>query len=208
MLGVRIDSGQLPSARGKDGYELSQVMARWQSIAHRRFRDDCEFLLQMIDETDDLRLWEKDIGGATFTSRDEFLQKKVLIDYDLTEQSLNEIVSRLRHGETVRLTPLRAHGGDRRSQEAKNQDYNCNLGQQGNSRAYTLARLMRDRPDLAAQVERGELSANAAAIVAGFRKPNRPSNMAKDLFAQFLSLPPLEQTEFEHSLFELRKGGG
>jgi helix-turn-helix, Psq domain len=36
-----------------------------------------------------------------------------------------------------------------------------------NRKAYTLARLKRDRPDLAEQVVAGELSANAAAIEAG-----------------------------------------
>jgi hypothetical protein len=34
---------------------------------------------------------------------------------------------------------------------------------------YTLARLERDRPDLHAQVMGGALSANSAAVVAGFR---------------------------------------
>ena len=41
---------------------------------------------------------------------------------------------------------------------------------QGNSKAYTLTRLKKVRPDLLAKVEAGKLSANAAAIQAGFRK--------------------------------------
>ena len=40
----------------------------------------------------------------------------------------------------------------------------------GNNPTYALKRLKRDRPDLADKVVRGELSANAAAIKAGFRK--------------------------------------
>jgi len=40
----------------------------------------------------------------------------------------------------------------------------------GNNPTYALKRLKRDRPDLAAKVIAGELSANAAAIQAGFRK--------------------------------------
>lgn len=44
----------------------------------------------------------------------------------------------------------------------------------GTNIVYTLARLRRDRPDLAAQVETGKLSANAAAIQAGFRKQATP----------------------------------
>jgi hypothetical protein len=39
----------------------------------------------------------------------------------------------------------------------------------GTNSAYTVARLKRDRPDLHARVVAGELSANAAAIEAGFR---------------------------------------
>jgi hypothetical protein len=41
----------------------------------------------------------------------------------------------------------------------------------GNSRAYTLSRLKRERPDLFDMVKVGKMSANAAAKKAGFRKP-------------------------------------
>lgn len=47
-------------------------------------------------------------------------------------------------------------------------------GQGGTSRDYTLARLKRDRPDLAELVLGGALSANAAAIEAGFRRRDTP----------------------------------
>ncbi len=40
----------------------------------------------------------------------------------------------------------------------------------GTSETYTIRRLRRDRPDLAECVERGDLSANQAAIKAGFRR--------------------------------------
>lgn len=46
--------------------------------------------------------------------------------------------------------------------------------ERGNSPTYALRRLKRDRPDLAERVMSGELSANAAAIEAGFRKPPKP----------------------------------
>lgn len=45
--------------------------------------------------------------------------------------------------------------------------------QGGTARNETLSRLRRDRPDLAVRVDVGELSANAAAIEAGWRKPMR-----------------------------------
>lgn len=44
----------------------------------------------------------------------------------------------------------------------------------GTSRAYTLSRLKREFPDLFQQVVAGELSANAAAIKAGFRRKTTP----------------------------------
>jgi hypothetical protein len=44
------------------------------------------------------------------------------------------------------------------------------VGVQGNSQSYTLRRLAREREDLFEAFERGELTANAAAIKAGFRK--------------------------------------
>src|SRR4029077_20177311 len=42
--------------------------------------------------------------------------------------------------------------------------------EQGNSRAYTLVRLKEKKPELYKRVVAGELSANAAAIEAGFRR--------------------------------------
>lgn len=60
---------------------------------------------------------------------------------------------------------LRSHGGDRRSDQANN----ISLKSHGTARRYTVARLERDRPDLASRVKAGELSANAAAIEAGIR---------------------------------------
>jgi ElaB/YqjD/DUF883 family membrane-anchored ribosome-binding protein len=68
------------------------------------------------------------------------------------------------------------HGGDRRSETAKDQVDIINLKTQGGtSRAYILARLDRDgHAELAAKVRAGKLSANAAAIEAGFRKHKTP----------------------------------
>jgi hypothetical protein len=84
---------------------------------------------------------------------------------------------------------LRGHGGDRRSKEVKvdqgdNSGDVVTLKERGNSRAYTLARLDRADADdlalkgmtaeqftnLAAKVRAKTMSANAAAIDAGFRK--------------------------------------
>jgi hypothetical protein len=60
----------------------------------------------------------------------------------------------------------------------------------GNEASYTVARLRRDAPELADAVERGELSANAAAIRAGFRHktwtaPADPELLAKRIATKF-----------------------
>jgi len=67
-------------------------------------------------------------------------------------------------------------GGDRQSEDAKSINYNIiNASSlQGTSKAYTVSRLKNNRPDLFEKVVSGELSANAAAIQAGFRKVKTP----------------------------------
>lgn len=75
------------------------------------------------------------------------------------------------------LTKLRQaekgqEGGDKRSENITCD--NITGAKTGTSRAYTLSRLERDRPDLFEQVCAGELSANAAAIEAGWRKKPTP----------------------------------
>ena len=66
-------------------------------------------------------------------------------------------------------------GGDRQSDEVKSiHDNIINGSVQGTSKAYTLDRLKRERPDLYKRVVAGELSANAAAKEAGWRKEQSP----------------------------------
>jgi hypothetical protein len=69
------------------------------------------------------------------------------------------------------------HGGQEGNQNAakdkeKNEGDNITFvsPKRGTGRTYTLRRLKRDRPDLAAKVTAGEISANAAALEAGIRK--------------------------------------
>ena len=62
----------------------------------------------------------------------------------------------------------RENGGDRRSAEALEQPGGTRVNLDGGYTADSiLARLKRDNPDLAQQVIRGELSANAAARIMG-----------------------------------------
>jgi len=65
------------------------------------------------------------------------------------------------------------HGGDRKS-EIKTDNVSLDSPPHGNSRSYTLTRLKNQKPELFQEVVDGKLSANAAAIAAGFRKKRSP----------------------------------
>lgn len=66
----------------------------------------------------------------------------------------------------------RKHGGDHKSEDYRIKIDNIQLDKapSGTSESAALRRLRKDRPDLHARVLDGELSANAAAVEAGFRK--------------------------------------
>lgn len=54
----------------------------------------------------------------------------------------------------------------------------------GTGRAYTVSRLQREAPELFAQVAAGTISANAAAIKAGFRKKLKPLDILRQAWAK------------------------
>jgi hypothetical protein len=72
----------------------------------------------------------------------------------------------------------------------------------GNARSYTLARLQQHRPDLYQRVKAGELTANAAAIEAGFRKPPEPLRQFSNLWAKMI---PEERDAFEDFIADWRR---
>lgn len=88
-------------------------------------------------------------------------------------------------------------GGDKRSEAyTTNDNIISGKARQGTSLAYTLDRLSRETPDLYQAVCRGELSANRAAIQAGFRKPPAP-------FEQIAKLLPKLTAEERQKLKDL-----
>jgi len=187
---VTINSGDLPSAVGKEGHELAQVVHEWQKVAHGRFPDDCSKLQQMIEETDRLELWTKPVGGSTFKSRNEFLQKKVLINFDLTEANISKIVRLLKGGEVeavqaaikaAKEKPLADVGPPTKEERANG--YNI-TNSRGTNTDYTLRRLYRDKPEMVDRIKSGELSVNAAAIAAGIRKKPTPEEVCIKAFGK------------------------
>lgn len=210
MATVTIDSGELPSAKGKKGYELERVLQRWGSIADGRFEYDCRALLQMIDEVDELRMWEYACEGF-YKTRDEFLEKVVLIDFDLTEQSLTQIVGRLRGGEGFGLS--RKDQAQKAREDAKQADLhkggrgkklNNNVigftNDSGNSQSALLRRLARRSPEILAQYEAGEFkSVHAAAIEAGIVKVKPPLGHLRSWWKK---ATPLERATFREEIKE------
>ncbi len=68
---------------------------------------------------------------------------------------------------------------------------------QGTSKSYTVSRLKRDRPDLFERVVSGELSANRAAIEAGYRRIKTP---LENLVYWWGKATPEEKAEFIRNL--------
>lgn len=168
MASVRINSGL-------HGGEEAACIPRhqWRDLVDARamhcnsgLRQDCRALVFYLNDAA-----ANDWLG--FGGRDEYIRDGLRLDVDIVEWAV-EGLRKLDGEYAVRLVDavqLGRHGGDRRSAEAIDQGNNVTLIQRGNSETYTIARLRRDAPELADAVVRGELSANAAAIKAGFRKP-------------------------------------
>lgn len=120
--------------------------------------------------------WEKCANkkGEAFKSFEEF------VAYPLwwgLQSSIDELkafcikhddVRRLIDGAVVAAAP---HGTNQHSGGSNTTSLSSSGGRGSN---YTLKRLKRDRPDLAEKVIAGELSANAAAVKAGFRHKPTP----------------------------------
>jgi hypothetical protein len=95
-----------------------------------------------------------------------------------------EVVNRIRaEKDDARIADvIGTHGGDRRSEAAKQGD-NITLKERGTSTAYIKARLKRDAPEIAAKLASGEIkSARAAGIAAGIVKVKTPVEKAASEF--------------------------
>ena len=70
------------------------------------------------------------------------------------------------------MRPVAAHGQIGKGRVRVDNVNSIPEAKGGNATAYTVRRLKRDNPELAERVISGELSANAAALLAGFRRPS------------------------------------
>lgn len=138
--------------------ELVQVRS---GICHRGFREDCRALVFFIED-----------AGANdwlgYGTREAYIRDGLELDPEMVTWAVDGL-RRLDGKNAIgfdEAVVLGRHGGKR----VKDQGDIRTLTERGTTQSYTIARLRRDRPDLAELVVQGELSANAAAIEAGFRR--------------------------------------
>lgn len=131
-------------------------------FCHESLPHDCRLLILFVEDG-------AKADWLGFADRESYIRDGLGLDPELVEWAI-EGLSKTDPNAAVsldRAVVLGKHGGKR---VRGGQGNNITLDR-GTNPDYTLARLRRDNPELAEQVEQGALSANAAAIQAGFRKP-------------------------------------
>lgn len=165
---ARIDSGPLEadmpaSLVPRESWKELLRLRMW--FVKVKLPYDCRNLVQFVDEAGEM------YEALGFKNSKDLIQRGL----ELSPKEIKHALAWLRitkpeHPVSLKdATILGKHGGDRKSKNVMKQGNNVTLVR-GNHAAYGLARLDRDRPDLAAKVRTGKLSVHAASIEAGFRK--------------------------------------
>jgi hypothetical protein len=129
------------------------------------------------------RAWERRVAKGRVIELDSLVQLITEKPYRGWGEDLKKVEAVIKDDpEALRMfreATTAAHGGDRKTEDAAIKSDNVTLEpERGNSLAYTLDRLHREAPELYEQVVAGELTANKAAIKAGFRKVKSPLEQA------------------------------
>ncbi len=99
---------------------------------------------------------------------------EALLNRSTAKHAARLVTKAIREG----VEPQGPNGGDRKSGEYQTDSISLINNAYGTDSHYLLARLKRDRPDIAAQVVEGTISAYAGAVKAGFIK--RPGTFRTD----------------------------
>lgn len=172
MAGLSIETGPV-DYRDK----LSRTpKEKWPNVFSERrlyigaeFQHGCRCVIEWLAEAEE---FHDELG---YESADEMLQEELNIPPDWVRMAvavLEETGENLSKVEVDHAIELKAHGGDRRSEEAKqNQANNVSLKQHGNSVEYIETRLREQFPEVWEKFKAGEFrSARQAGIAAGFVK--------------------------------------
>jgi hypothetical protein len=119
-----------------------------------------------------------DNDGRAFQSWEDYVQYPEPNGLGMPAESAKAVMEEV-NDKALLGEVLGRHGGDHKSQVFRDQVGNANLmSTGGTTRPYILARLERDgHGELAARVRAGEMSARAAALQAGIRRPPDPLRM-------------------------------
>lgn len=183
----------------------------WQTISHlQRIWEsltlDYDRYMETWSEAEEHKVWEKVPYDNPFGSKDEMLKQLAIGDDKQAQRriAVQPIARRVR---------LWAHGGDRRSDDFKLTAGQLEKTQGGNSKEYLMRRLfVKDYP-LYERVERGELTAKAAAREAGLlpvaATPSRRVTLGDDVgrLADALNAhyTPDQFTDLSRRMLQLRR---
>ena len=131
------------------------------------------------------RAWEtrRDRDGKPFTSFEAFVQHRLWEGLNCSIEDLLTFCRKRKDVQKLINEQIGKLGEYGNNQHTNKEGGDIITSSRGTDPTYIVRRLKRDRPDIADRVIAGELSANAAAIEAGFRKKPAP-------FAQILKLLP------------------
>ena len=172
MAGVSINTGPVDY---RDRLEKSPK-EKWSTIFSERrlyigaeFQHGCRCVIDWLAEAE---AFHSELG---YESADEMLQEELNIQPDWVRMAaavLEASGENLSKAEVDHAIELKSHGGDRRSEQAQqDQGVNHNLIKGTGNADYIKARLRRDHPEIAEELEQGQhRSARAAGIAAGFIK--------------------------------------
>jgi hypothetical protein len=136
---------------------------------------DLEYFPGLLHKIIQERAWERRIHLGRvieLKSLRELITEKPIQGWGSTPEKVEALIAGHPDVEIAYRREMVEAPGKRAKVEADISDIVTNkpTPERGNSRSYTLDRLERERPDLLEEVKAKRLSANAAAIQAGFRK--------------------------------------
>lgn len=152
-----------------DRVKWRELFIKRQQYIHTEFEHGCECVIEWLAEAEE---FYDELG---YESADEMLERELEIPPDWVRMAaavLEATGENLSKAEIDHAIELKSHGGDRRSEQAKEEQGSVTtLKDPGRGVDYIKARLRRDHPEIAEQLEAGEFkSARQAGIAAGFVK--------------------------------------
>ena len=159
---------------------------KWPALLRERrlymetqFEYDCRCIVQYLDEAEE---FHAELG---YDSANEMIQQELLIKPEWVRIAVDWLRQQQRPEPVTKQeieVALGSHGGDRRSEQAKEDQPTGSRLKYGGNPDYLEARLRRDHPEIADALERGEFrSARAAAIAAGIIKPVPTVRLVADM---------------------------